>query len=104
MDGLGVYETLEEASSALGMDPANISRAVSGTGKVKGVPIKWADRVYAIRKKDGDWRVAVLNNRNTAYLPVSQMGERILARDVAEVKDLTASWYCGTKFAGRDVQ
>ncbi len=94
LDAFEVYETLEEASSALGMDPANISRAVSGGGKAKGVPLKWADRVYAVKDKaSGRWSVAVMNNRNTAYIPVSQVEPRILVRDVVERKELTAVWY-----------
>lgn len=105
LDGLGVYETLDDASSALGMEPANISRAVSESGKAKGVPMKWVDRVYAVKDKvSGKWTVAVMNTRNTAYIPVSQVEPRILARDVVEVKDLTQVWYCGTVFAGRDTQ
>lgn len=93
LDGEGFYGTLESASEAFGMTPGNISRAVSETGKVRGVPVRWADRVYAVKEKGGDWRVMVLNSRNTAYLPVSQVGNRVLVRDVEEKKELTLAWY-----------
>lgn len=99
LDGKGFYETLEKASEALGMAPGNISRAVSEGGKAKGIPMRWAERVYAVREKDRDWRVMVLNSRNTAYLPVSQIGNRVLARDVVEKRELTSVWY-GTGFEG----
>lgn len=93
LDGKGVYGTLEEAGEALGVQPSNVSRAITETGKVRGVPLKWVDRVFAVRTRDDRWTVAVMNNRNSAYLPVSQVEPKVMARDVVEVKDLTAVWY-----------
>ena len=93
LDGLGVYDSLEKASEALGMSVANISRAVSDQRKVNGVALKWAERVYAVREKEGDWKIGVLNSRNSAYLPVSQIGAKVDVKRVIAKKDITASWY-----------
>lgn len=101
LDGFGVFETLEDASRALGVTPESVSRAVRDARKVNGVSLKWADRVYAVCEKGGDWKVVVLNSRNSAYLPVSQVGDKVPVRNVVKKKDITASWY-GMEFAGGD--
>lgn len=94
LDGQGVYETLEEASKVFDMASGNISRAVSESGKVKGVKVRWAERVWAVReKRSGRWVVAILNARNTWYVPLCQSEPRIKAGDVDMVKDLTRVWY-----------
>ena len=103
LDGLGVYEGLEEAAAALQVAPASVSRAIRDSGAIRGVQLKWVDRVYAVKEKGGDWKVVVMNSRNTAYLPVSQVGPAIKPRMVEAKKDLTQVWY-GTVFAGRDTQ
>ena len=93
LDGGGVYRTLEEAAEALEMAAPNVSRAIRESGKVKGIPMRWVESVYAVRERGGEWFVGVLNARNSAYLSVMQSARRVPVKDVAEVKDLTSVWY-----------
>lgn len=88
-----MYGTLEEASADLGVTVSGVSRGITESGRVKGVPIRRVDRVYAVKEKGGEWFVGVLNNRNSAYLGVAQTGKRVLVRDAEKVKEITVAWY-----------
>lgn len=57
---------------------------------------RYTKRVYAVELKDGGWTVAMLDSGNRVFLPLGQELRRIAKRDVTRVKDITASWYCGT--------
>lgn len=90
--GKRVYETLEEASEVLGVSPSTISRAIERTGEVNGVRARWADRVYIVKLKRGEWHVAMLNQGGGAYILLND-GSKIKKAAVAEVKDITVAWY-----------
>ena len=91
-----VFETLEEAAEALGLAVGTISRLTKeGRGRIKRV-----ERVYAVKRKDGDWTIAGRPADNRGYVPLWWKGARIRERDVERVVDVTASWY-GTGFESR---
>lgn len=93
--GKGVFETLEEASRAIGKSVSTISRALRDFNP----DIRQVDRVYLIKVKDVGWRVGVMSSTNSAYLPVDQGENKISAKKVEERKDITLGWY-GMEFAG----
>lgn len=100
---LGVWNTLEEASSDLGISVSTLSR------KLRDVDpdFRYASRVYAIRMKSTkEWTVAVLDNSGRRYVTIGQSLRKIARKDVDQVKDITVAWYfnSGTEFAGRDTQ
>lgn len=90
-----VFGTLAEASEALGVHPSTISRAVVECSPIcGGVRVRYGDRVFAVRKRgELDWRLVKENARGTGYVVYGNPEERVLRRDVDEVRDVTAGWY-----------
>lgn len=96
-EGLGynrVFSTLEEASKGLGFHPSTISRAIADCAELNGVRVRYGDRVYAIRKrKENEWKVATEDARGRGFVLLGGMGDRVLKRDVEEMRDITAGWH-----------
>lgn len=89
-----VFETLEEASEVLGVNASTLSRAMSDCREFHGMRMKYVDRVYAVMLTGGwEWTVVVEDSRKSGYLVMGNPMKRIKKRDVARVKELTASWY-----------
>ena len=98
---IGAWNTLEEASNALGMSVSTLSRRLRDVDP----DFRYASRVYAIRMKNTkEWTVAVLDNSGRRYVTLGQSLRKIQKKEVDQVKDITACWYfnSGTELAGRD--
>ena len=88
-----VYSGLEEAAQALGVTPVAVSLAVKDHRPIKGVELRWAERIFAVYLRgSGEWRIATRRNGNRGWLPIDGRGA-VPARDVERVKDITAAWY-----------
>lgn len=98
-----VFETLEEASREVGVNPSTLSRAINEAGEYRGMRLRYGDRVFVLRLKGRmDWVVATENSRRTGYIVVGDPARKLSKREVAAVKDITASWYYGS--LARDLQ
>ena len=87
---LGVWETLEEAASALGVSVSTVSRMLRDVNP----DIKYVSRVYAIRlKNSGEWTIAVLDHSDRRYVTMGQSMRKIRKGEVSEVRDITVAWY-----------
>lgn len=91
--GNRVYETLQEASEFFGVSPSTLSKAISDFGQINGVRIRWAQRMYALKLRSGEWVFGVLSSTNKSYLLISGSQDRVTERGIVEKKDLTAAWY-----------
>lgn len=95
-----IFDSLEDASAALGISVASISRACSYGSKCQGWRIRRGPRVFVIRKEgEWCWFVAVRDSRNRGYV---KMGTREIVKDrqVAGLKEISEEWYFGTELAG----
>ena len=90
-----VFENLAVASKEIGATETAISLAMREGRACKGVSMRYVDRVYIVRLKDSlyDWYVAKMNAHNTAFYFLDQRKKSVRTRDVAEIKDITGSWY-----------
>ena len=89
-----VFLTLEEASDELGTSIASASRACMGGEPCRGWSLRRVDRVYAVRLKAfNSWRVVVQNGKNSGYLEYGNPLSKVRKCDVADVRDITESWY-----------
>lgn len=91
--GIRVFGGLEEAAEALGVTPVAVSKAVKDRRECQGVRLFWADRVYAVKTKDGIWHIAGMSSDNRRYVSLDDMGVYIRKSDVEKVKDITAGWH-----------
>lgn len=90
---LRVFRTLDEASSAFGVTPGSISRAVSEGRPVEGAVMRWARRVYAVTDRlSGRVLVAVKDTRGRKFVPVDG-SDPVAVRDASAVRDITVAWY-----------
>lgn len=95
-----IFATLAEAAAWFGVTPSGLSRAIYEKGMVKGVRVRYAQRVFAVKvRSDGRWVIAQMNIRNTHYVPLNPGEPQVKLRDAEDVKELTASWY----FVARDL-
>lgn len=88
----GVWNTLEECSAETGLSVVTISRSMD---------FRMADRVFGLRLKSGGWCLAVMDPYNRLYIPLGwddPTSRKIRKNDVLEARDLTLSFYCGTRF------
>lgn len=83
-----VYSCLREASEGLGLTESAVSKRLKD-----GRGLEWLERVYAIKTKDGVWKVGSESRDNKAYLLLDDMGGRVRKRDVERAVDITESWY-----------
>lgn len=89
----GVFETLEEAAAALGVATVTVSRMIKDSRD----GIRYAERVFALHLRSGEWTLAVKASNNRGYIPMNEMGRKIPCRDVLEWRDMTFCWYFGDK-------
>ena len=89
--GKRLYRTLEEASEDFVLSPGEISRRISSCEPVLGGRARWADRVFAVRLKDGRFVICIRDSRNR--LVTLDGKEKLRNRDVVEVRDITVAWY-----------
>lgn len=54
---------------------------------------RWVDRVWALRLRDGGWRVGVLDGHGRKYLDMDGCCASWPVGDVVSRKDITLSWY-----------
>ena len=88
-----VFGGLEEAAGALGVTPVAVSKAIKEDRECQGVRLRWAERVYAVKTKDGVWHLAGMSSDNRRYVLLDDMGGTVKKSDVEKVKDITAGWH-----------
>lgn len=88
-----MFSGLEEAADALGRTQVAVSRAVKEGRECQGVRLKWAERVYAVKTKDGVWHIAGMSSDNRRYVLLDDSGGTVKKSDVEKVKDITAGWH-----------
>lgn len=88
-----MFSSLEEAADALGRTQAAVSRAVKEGLECCGVLLRWAERVYAVKTKDGVWHLAGMSGDNRRYVLLDDLGGTVKKSDVEKVKDITAGWH-----------
>ena len=98
-----VFENLEEAAGFFECNIGTVSRAIRDVRPLKGLLVRYANRVYVIKMKGAEeWIAAVLDSSGRRYITIGQSLRKVQKKDVAGVKDITACWYftSGTKVAG----
>lgn len=93
----GVWNTLEECSAETGLSVVTISRRIHDLDG----DFRMADRVFGLRMKSGGWCLAVMDSYNRLYIPIGwddSTSRKIRKCDILEARDLTLSFYCGTRF------
>ncbi len=88
-----VFVGLEEAAEALGVTPVAVSKAIKEDRECQGVRLRWAERVYAVKTKDGVWHIAGMSSDNRKYVLLDDMGGHIRKSDVEREKEITAGWH-----------
>lgn len=91
-----VFGTLSEVSNEVGLSQGEISRALDDGRMVRGLRMRWADRVFAVLIRNVGWRICMKDARDRFVCD----GQRVKARDVQEVKELTGLWYYYNKENG----
>lgn len=91
--GVRVFGGLEEAAGALGVTPVAVSKAIKEDRESQGVRLMWAERVYAVKTKDGVWHLAGLSSDNRRYVLLDDSGGTVKKSDVEKVKDITTGWH-----------
>lgn len=91
--GVKVFSGLEEAADALGVTPVAVSKAIKEDRECQGVSLRWVERVYAVKTKDGVWHIAGMSSDNRRYVLLDDMGSTVKKSDVEKVKDITAGWH-----------
>ena len=91
--GVRVFGGLEEAAGALGVTPVAVSKAIKEGRECCGVLLKWAERVFAVKTKDGVWHIAGMSSDNRRYVLLDDSGGSVKKSDVEKVKDITAGWH-----------
>ena len=91
--GIRVFGGLEEAAEELGVTPVAVSKAVKDHRECQGVRLIWAERVYAVKTKDGIWHIAGMSGDNRRYVSLDDLGGYIRKGDVEKVKEITAGWH-----------
>lgn len=85
-----VFRTLGEVSEALDVSPSAVSMALGDGRLVRGLRMRWADRVFLVRS-DGRWVVCIEDSRGRM---VEMDGGGVIGRRKVEaVKDITAAFY-----------
>lgn len=91
-----MFDSESEAADALGVTPVAVSKAVKEFREVAGAQLRWVERIYAVKTKDGRWRVAAMSGDNRRYVELCT-GEAIKRCDVTQRRDLTESWHRGER-------
>ena len=89
--GKRLYRTLEEASEDFGLSPGEISKRIYSCETVGGGRARWADRVFAVRLKDGR-HVICLKDARDRFVTMNEF-EKLRKRDVESARDITVAWY-----------
>lgn len=93
MVGKRLFRDLEEAAGALGVTPVAVSKAVKDQRECRGALLRWVERVYAVKTREGRWYVVGMSGDNRRYVKLDELGGYLKKSDVILVKELTLAWY-----------
>ena len=88
-----VFETLRDASEALGVSETSLSMASVDSRDTKGYLVRRVERVYLLHMRAHlDWMLAVRNSHNK-FVEYGNPKRRIGDGEYDEVRDITVGFY-----------
>lgn len=88
-----VFETLDDASSALDVSSTSLSLACVDSRPTKGYLVRRAERVYALRLRALKTWIVCVQNGHGAYIEMGNPYRRVSPKEYDAVRDVTVGWY-----------
>lgn len=88
-----VFETLEEASEALGVSHVSLSMASRDSRETKGYLVRRCERVYALRLRTFKTWIVCVRNGHGKYIEMGNPYRKVSPKEYDVIRDVTVGWY-----------